>query len=155
MQPNHNTDIACKWLNGENELLVKFGWEKDEEEEEAEEDLYRFIGFCETLGEKQLTEVLTKITTSGFVETLKTNLKIDGCFPRLYFKQIDPPYEENYKKIVAQYNLEPFIVTNIQLKYEIKRKGGVKGKAVFLSFIKLNEFYIVNLVGNKFAKDLV
>lgn len=134
---------------GGNSLRVHLGWENDEDEEEAVADLERFQAYCNTLEGNSLGNVLKKMTTSPLLQSLKTSLSVEGCFPRLFFKQIDPPYEENYLKIVAQYGLELFIAeSNIQLKYDIKKHAGKGGKPIFISFIKLGEFYIVNLLGS-------
>ena len=154
METFHNEHIVQRWIDGGNLLGVHFGWEKEEEEEEAVADLERFVAYCNTLEPAWLSRILKEVTNSPLRKSLKTDLKVDGCYPRLYFKQIDPPYEDNYKKIVSQYGLEPFIVkSNINLKYDIKKNGGARdGKPIFISFIKLGEFYIVNLIGNKTGK---
>lgn len=146
-QRYNNQHLVQWWLEGGNELGIQIGWEKDEEEEDALVDLERFSEYCNTLRPDRCSEILQKLTSSNWSRALKNNLNLGGCFPRLYFREIVPANEEGYEKIVQEYGLEEFILRpNITVKQDIKNHKGKKSKPVYISFIKLGEFYIVNLI---------
>lgn len=141
------------WWNGENPLQAVFTPENEEDERDAQRDMNLFFDYFSRMEIRQLQKTLGGLVFSHYRnKNVKKNTQIQ-CYPRLFFKPIEPPYDKSYARIIAQYGLEKFILSNITLKRDLKCFGSdagrkkAKGKPIYLVFIKLNDFYIVNLLG--------
>lgn len=148
MEVRNKQQLIQGWLNGANQLGIEFAYDekKEGDKEEAEKDLDRFSDFCLTKSLEEMRIFLQLVLTYHPSVGPEEDTLFENIYPRLYFKQIDWPYEVNCKRILDEYQIEAFLPkSNMRLKERLKKIAGRGQRPLYISFIKLDKFYIVNL----------
>ena len=136
-------EIIVDWYHGNNAHDIE-GFDCDPV------DLNLMMAYVKCLPPGVIRPTLNRLLTSPYLEReLKDRtITFKDCVPTIHFREIKPPYEGEYNMIVQNNGLRDFILCDdsVMPLEDCYVNGG--GLPVYICFIKIGTFFIVNCLPN-------